>query len=346
MTDTTPEKRSQSERLPLDGEIKAVFDDVFGYETIGRIDDPHMRSRFVTAELLPRYEELTTKLHALMSQTHIEARPHDEQDGLLNHDSLDLHADVVRSVLPEVNVLLQGMGAYGLSVEGRLQRMAAVVGTVISQSRSFGGADDRVARAVHDYIRDGRQGLSAVRIFNDERDFTPPLVAENMIMLQSVTRLINGTSARYGDHPGGSAVSSPVIPETIKSRFEATTVLFDHLRSVSERPSAESVATKLAPYVLASSELQLGEVLRVLRQEQYGPAAWMAAFKAGPVGLPVGGAELVHLQKTNRVLLSMRIMGLARGVARGGLFEAQLVGDTPENNKTYRTNWAPNAAFL
>ncbi len=358
--------QSWPEVLPSDGVIRGVFDRVYGYETIGSIDDPYYRVKIVHDTLIGNYEALTTGLHKTLTKQFDDNNPdlngrqtskaESPDDPLILFHGLDREKDIEAKVLPAVQGMFDDLMTSGMGPQDVLDHMAAITGVVIAQSQSFSDGNTRIARAMHDFIRDGREGVRTERVFDYTRNFVVPAEIEDMILAQNVTRMING---RYEDGEFYPTQSSH-IPDSVRGRLVRSNEFLKNVLAIGreyspiEGASAEliegmrlgrlyHVENRIANIVIPDYEVAPA-VVRALRQKEYGPAAWTVAFRNRElVSLPLGRADAQRLLEADQALLRMRIVSLAKGMQSTGVFYWMTNAESTVEYQAARMSWMPSA---
>jgi|GEM_PF-4224792 len=366
-TPSTEFDPSWPEALPSESAIESVFDRVYGYETIGVIDDPMYRVNVVHDTLINNYEELTTGLHRVLTIQTDNNRPWltgrqtskstSPDAPLILFHGLDRQQDIAEKVLPAVQTMFDSLMVSGMKSQQVLDRMAAMIGVLVAQSQGFSDGNTRIARAMHDFIRDGRAGISSERIFDHSRNFVVPVDIEKMIINQNVTRMVKGSYENGQFYPSNDNRIPAAVTEGLHrsalllrdvyglrgdpnepfdyDKYGPTAQLLEKTRRI---PRMEE---RLASITAMDHELTPA-VVTVLRQRDYGPAAWTVAFANRElVSLPINSAKAEKLLEADRALLRMRIISLVRGMQSGGIFYgfASVEGSEPAE----RLRWTPTA---
>jgi hypothetical protein len=317
-----------------------AFDRELGYDSIGKVDDPTYRMEIARTGLLKNFHRIATNLHQTVTVRHYEndswlsGRLVEKRDNntfpMSRIHGLDLVSDIGKHVLPTVETLYEDISENQPSENTALARMATISGLVIAQGQVFSDGNTRVGRAMHDFIRDGREGLTADGVFDWRRNFDPPEIIEDLVMKQNVTRLMTV------DVPEYQPVGGIYVPYSVEDAYARSAELFErfyHAPNASNVIPFESAEHRrqrrsddLGARLRSMTDLHDGtrdnETFLTLRQKKYGPAAWTVAFPNETPPLPLSRENAARLQQADSDLLRMRLISLISGAAIGGQFTA------------------------
>lgn len=236
---------------------------------------------------------------------------------LVKHMGIDNHLDVRKGVLIAVRPLMAEVLSGNDDAQSKLDTTALTMGLIVGESQSLSDGNTRVARAVHDYIKGGLDELEVSRVSDAERNFSVPKPIEELVMMQSLTQLVE-----HPDDPVLDGGVSMVSDKTMDLYMNAAATL----QSIWQLNGEEGSEARLAlidriETRLDTSDKDLAARARtILSQKSYAAAAVAAAF--GNAGLPahLNEAAMRRLVEANIDLMKMRTLGLAVGMARRGMF--------------------------
>jgi hypothetical protein len=356
-TDYTPELDAS---WHADGPDVQALQEVFGIvfnESVGQMESSEHRISLVGSSILSRYAVLTDLLHESLvvrdegiDYPSVSGRYlYRELDGAEPFNiihGLDYKEDMKLEIFPFVQNILNNANNRNKSIEEKLRVSAAVIGLVSAESQNLLNGNTRVARTIHDFIRDGYDGLQADRIADTRRHFTPPPAVEDLIMTQNVARVIgNREELPFG--PGGVPIIRTTTRDSLARAEELRNRILGDKESLGGKSFFECVDI-IEPFLDGVGQGAHEYMAIVLLQKQYGIAALAAAFHAD-LGENMAEHKLSpwavqHLIETDRRLLRMRLLSLVRTVVNEG--EVLSIGGKPyeEQRSLKRQTWWPSAS--
>jgi hypothetical protein len=350
--------------------IRRPFDLMFP-DARQEIADPELR-RIWVADTIPKvFSALTEEVWMALIKNEQYKSPHsdlpiarfDRVDGEVLIRGLDFSEEVDSIIVPQMEHLLLGLSnsESDINTDEALARMAGIVGTAVAETQSFDQGNTRVARAMHDFILYGTEGLKNENIYSVLRNFLPDADVEHTILEQNVTRLLRDSDGIYPEK-GYEPYGGVYVEEQGKSMLALANGQVKAIRRV-----AKAYATTLwnvadvekspSSYIPGALDKRLSQtlkdygqrkkVIRTIMQKEYGGAAWAVAFKGQDVEWPLNETDAEALIEADRSLLVMRIISLMTGIAAGGTFVSLETSEKPGKESDILLNhWLPTAMLL
>jgi len=339
---------------PSRDDIEQVFLDNLG-GSIGWNKDEHLERVRALVFSKDTYIPLTRQLHRTLSKytanndARLSARQvicgSKETWPLIKYTGIDQYADLFTEVLPVIRRSLKDVLESDTTTQEKLDITALTMGMIIAESQSFSDANTRVARAVHDYIKDGGESVSLERVSSSKRNFIPPNDIESIIMMQNLTQLIEHPEEKVLSDQGVMAVSQRAeelytqANTFIHAIWQLDGINWSEYDTMTK--GKELLALKQRIDTLLTTD-DLGDTLRtrsVLMQKHYAAAAIAATFSDEMPSFPFTQEQTTKLMETNINLMKMRVRSLGVGMARRGIF---MTVEKNEISHLAERHWLPN----
>lgn len=339
---------SMPETLPTKSDVQAVFERHTRFGSIGLLDDDALRFEYLREELIPSFLPTIEGLHGVLTVRHegnnlglSGARTFvghaDNPDSYVRH-GMDRHRTLKPFVLPAVQKAFDQLSEQDVDMKVKLHRMAIMAGASIAASQVFSDGNTRIARAVHDYVRFGRDGVNIDAIYDSSRNFSLPAIIESLILHQNVTRLLG-----YNTLTDLKPLHAVHVPDNISGRIseakQTLSQMYGRIPMIDSRESILSIITRIQ-----HSDESVAPLALALAQEDYGPAAYLVV--SSEIGtqpdFPINTIDADALITTDRRLHSMRMMSIVAGALDGGRFVSVTSGaDGHQNRKIDFFDWRP-----
>lgn len=240
MTERDP---SVPSKLPSIPEIQKPFDMAVGYAEIGAIDDPLLRLPILDRSFVPSMTHIGFRLHRILTTLRMNNTPWlsgrktarggspDEINDLYDTHGLDRIEDVETYIIPQLRKALDVLYVSTMPADAVLETFSALVGVTVAESQMFSDGNNRIARTLHDFVRDGRGSLDQTRIYDTERTFSAPASIEKIILEQNTVRLFNGFSMPGIDNLSGGMYVNRNIRDLVSQNKEHMMELFEQSKA-------------------------------------------------------------------------------------------------------------------
>lgn len=242
----------------------------------------------------------------------------------------------------ETAISLASIVCGTLPEDGQKERTALLGYVAVAGSQTFPDLNKRVARVIWGRIHYGHEPEDIKRGINTVLDDEVPEEIEQLVLLQNLTRYIDG------HEPGVTEFGGVYVDKTVVDSLGSQRKLLDEYRYAEDdaehtmhdfRDNFDQLAERLDK-ILNDTELARGAAA-VLIQDEYGAAAWMLCCEGKR--LEELTPDLANsLQKTNTALLQMRLIALLNSVANGGKFVQIVDSDISGKEREVQiVSWMP-----